>query len=258
MSSVYGIIILQIVYYVNLLYNNSARSTSLKRIIDRTHKIIIAMAIVSMANIWLLYTIRYPRPDRAARNSPIITPTRQRPMATFMLLIIVPIEAGSISFLRICMRLLPNAFISFSFSGSVSMKLVYTLMIVPNMATDTAVTIIALGLFPSHTISMGASADFGRLFNIIKKGSTSWERNGESHRTSAIPTPAAIIMPKLKNVSPRVTNVCFNRIPSRIDVWKHKIILDGELNINASIILSLAHNSHKPRKAMTMTKRMNS
>ena len=36
------------------------------------------------------------------------------------------------------------------------------------MATDIAVTIIVFILLPSHTIKIGAIADFGRLFKMTK------------------------------------------------------------------------------------------
>ena len=49
----------------------------------------------SILNTWLEYIIRYPSPSLAARNSPIITPTRQRPMLTFILLIMAGTELGS-------------------------------------------------------------------------------------------------------------------------------------------------------------------
>ena len=41
----------------------------------------------------------------------------------------------------------------------------------PKIATDMAVMIIVFMLLPSHTIKIGAIADFGRLFKITKYGS---------------------------------------------------------------------------------------
>lgn len=49
-------------------------------------------------------------------------------------------------------------------SGSISINPVYSVNIVPNTATDIADMMIVRILFPSHTISIGASADLGRLF----------------------------------------------------------------------------------------------
>ena len=38
--------------------------------------------------------IRYPSPFLAAKNSPMITPTRHRPILTFILLMIAGMELG--------------------------------------------------------------------------------------------------------------------------------------------------------------------
>ena len=45
--------------------------------------------------------IKYPKPSLAARNSPIITPTRANPMLTFMLLTMIGIEEGRITLNRV-------------------------------------------------------------------------------------------------------------------------------------------------------------
>lgn len=49
-------------------------------------------------NTWLEYMIRYPSPSLAARNSPMMTPTRHSPILTFILLMIAGIELGSTTF----------------------------------------------------------------------------------------------------------------------------------------------------------------
>lgn len=54
------------------------------------------------------YIIRYPSPLLAARNSPIITPTRARPIFTFILLRIAGTEAGSTTFFRAAKRFPPE------------------------------------------------------------------------------------------------------------------------------------------------------
>ena len=46
------------------------------------------------------YMIRQPRPSLAARNSPITTPIRQRPISTFRMLKIVGRFIGKITFVR--------------------------------------------------------------------------------------------------------------------------------------------------------------
>ena len=58
--------------------------------------------------------------------------------------------------------------ISFTFPGSTVTKLLYRLKMQPKIATDIPAVIIVILLAPSHTISRGASADFGRLFNTTK------------------------------------------------------------------------------------------
>ena len=49
--------------------------------------------------------MRYPRPLLAARNSPMMTPTRHRPMLTFILLMMAGMELGSTTLTRACSRL---------------------------------------------------------------------------------------------------------------------------------------------------------
>ena len=96
------------------------------------------------------------------------TPIRQRPMSTFKILKIVGRFIGRITFVRQSVRLPWSVRISFNLSGSVDIKLVNRFRILPNIATDIAVTIIVFMLLPSHTIKIGAIADFGRLFKMTK------------------------------------------------------------------------------------------
>ena len=70
------------------------------------------------------------------------------------------------------------------------------LMIIPNIATDIAVIIIAFMLFPSHTIIIGASADLGRLLSTIRYGSRQSERPRHNHSMMAVPSPKTIIRKK--------------------------------------------------------------
>ena len=56
------------------------------------------------------------------------------------------------------------------------------LIIIPNIATDIAVMIIAFILLPSQTIIIGASADLGRLLSTIRKGSRQSDKPFHSQR----------------------------------------------------------------------------
>ena len=104
----------------------------------------------------------------AERNSPMMTPTRHRPILTFMLLMIFGILPGIITFFSISLRLPPRVRIRSSLSGSVWIKLVVRLMTVLKIARDTAQTMMVFMLLPSHTMKMGANAVFGRLFKVIR------------------------------------------------------------------------------------------
>ena len=165
----------------------------------------------------------------------MITPTRQSPILTFVLLIMIFLEPGSISLVRISFLVPPSVFMSIIFSLSVSRKPVYMLMIIPNIATDIAVIIIAFMLFPSHTIIIGASADLGRLLSTIRYGSRQSERPRHNHSMMAVPSPKTIIRKKERKVSKRVTNICMNILPSLAIYINVLRILDGELKINGLI-----------------------
>lgn len=106
------------------------------------------------------------------------------------------LEPGSISLVRISFLVPPSVFMSIIFSLSVSRKPVYMLIIIPNIATDIAVIIIAFMLFPSHTIIIGASADLGRLLSTIRYGSRQSERPRHNHSMMAVPSPKTIIRKK--------------------------------------------------------------
>lgn len=100
----------------------------------------------------------------------MITPTRERPTLTFILLKIAGTEEGSTTFKRAVKRVPPRVSMSFSFSGSVFRKAVYRLIMDPKRATEIPATMIVVIPLPSHTIRRGARADFGRLFRIDKIG----------------------------------------------------------------------------------------
>ena len=77
-------------------------------------------------------------------------------------------------------------------------------MTVPKIARETAQTMIVFMLLPSHTIKIGARAVFGRLFNVIRKGSITAAKDLFHHKRIDSPIPAIKTMKKLKKVSKRV------------------------------------------------------
>ena len=106
-----------------------------------------------------------------------------------------------ISLHRICHLLPPRVRIRVIFSLSIPRKPVYRLIIMPNMATDTAVMIIALVLVPSHTMSIGARADLGRLFNTTIKGSRQSDSPLKHHNNIANIIPTTVIIANATMVS---------------------------------------------------------
>ena len=66
------------------------------------------------------------------------------------------------------MRLPWSVFMSLILSGSVDMKLVYRFRILPKTARDMAVMMMVFMLLPSHTMKMGAMADFVILNSLPK------------------------------------------------------------------------------------------
>ena len=148
-----------------------------------------------------------------------------------------------------------SVFMSIIFSLSVSRKPVYMLMIIPNIATDIAVIIIAFMLFPSHTIIIGASADLGRLLSTIRYGSRQSERPRHNHSMMAVPSPKTIIRKKERKVSKRVTNICMNILPSLAIYINVLRILDGELKINGLITPVAADISQSAIKPARINKR---
>ena len=90
---------------------------------------------------------------------------------TFMLLMTMGREPGSRTLKRISFCPPPRDRISLIFSGSIWTKPVYRVRMEPNTATDTAAVMMVRMLLPSQTMSRGARADLGRLFNRTRKGS---------------------------------------------------------------------------------------
>ena len=70
-----------------------------------------------------------------------------------------------------------------------------------------------------------------------------------SHRSTAIPSPTAIIRKNDRKVSKRVVHICINILPSlAIDINVLRI-LEGELNINGlttPVLVDISHAAIKP------------
>ena len=127
----------------------------------------------------------------------------------------------------------------------------------PNTATDTAATTMVRMLLPSHTIKRGARADFGRLFNRTRKGSSTWATLLLDHRSRAHARPKMVQTAKLIRVSIRVTPVWRNRLPSFAMETRHLAIITGELKIKLSIQCMSAASSHRARRrTSSMTRHM--
>ena len=88
-------------------------------------------------------------------------------------------------------------------------------MMVPKMAREIAQTMMVFILFPSHTIKMGAKAVFGRLFNVIRKGSKIFAIYLFHHKSMERPIPITKTIKKLKNVSNKVILTWCIRLPSK-------------------------------------------
>lgn len=88
--------------------------------------------------------MRKPRPSLATRNSPIITPTQDRPTLIFRAETKVGIDAGKIKFVRIWLFLAPKVFNNFILSSSTSLKPFKTDIIVTTTEISRAITIIAV------------------------------------------------------------------------------------------------------------------
>ena len=64
------------------------------------------------------YMIKYPSPRLAAKNSPMITPTRDRPILTLVVLIRMGMDWGSTTLKKASFFPPPRVWMSVIFSGS--------------------------------------------------------------------------------------------------------------------------------------------
>ena len=135
------------------------------------------------------YTIRYPRPAFETRNSPEITPTKERPIFTLRAFINVEIFDGNTIFEKICHLFALNVFAIFIRFLSVLEKPFNISKMVTPREIASAIVIIAGVPAPTHTIIIGPNATFGRLFRITKYGSATFEMKSDHHKMLASRVP---------------------------------------------------------------------
>ena len=189
------------------------------------------------------YTIKYPSPAFDTRNSPDITPTKDKPKLIFNELINVVIFAGITILVNNCILFAPNVFAILIFSLSVLTKPFEISRIVT--INDIAIPIVIIAKVPAPTqiIIIGPSATFGRLFNTTKNGSVTFDKNLDHHSIIEVKKPIAVPIKKPKIVSSHVVNKCFNKsfCDRFINVFT---ILLGLLIIKLSITPLFARISH--------------
>lgn len=109
----------------------------------------------SNLNTWPPYTIKYPSPAFDTKNSPEITPTKERPTFTFNEFMNVDIFAGITIFVNICNLLALNVSAIFITSVSVCKNPFKFSRIVTTNEIATAITIIAGVPAPTQIIITG-------------------------------------------------------------------------------------------------------
>ena len=108
---------------------------------------------------------------------------------------------------------------------------------------------------PSHTMIKGASADFGKEFKIIKKGSRMSDIFGKQIRKIADRTDIIVTDKKLMIVSARVILMCLH-ISLFSHIFRNKAItFPGLLKKKLSIRPKEELISHIPRKEKSNIKR---
>ena len=117
----------------------------------------------------------------------------------------------------------------------------------PNTATDTDAATMVCTWLPIQTISIGARADFGRLFNMTRYGSRISDALRLDHKSTAARIPTTVTIKKLNTVSNNVIPMWEKILPSRTIFQKQKRTLEGELNMKSSIISSLVQSSQRAR-----------
>ena len=116
------------------------------------------LSLVGILDLRILLNIRRPAFD--TKNSPDITPTRERPIFTFSEFMNVEIFAGIIIFVNICNLFALNVFAIFIFSLSVFKNPFKISNTVTIKEIANAITIIAEVPAPTHIIITGPECYF--------------------------------------------------------------------------------------------------
>ena len=116
------------------------------------------LGLIGILGLRILLNIRSPAFD--TKNSPDITPTRERPIFTFSEFMNVEIFAGIIIFVNICSLFALNVFAIFIFSLSVFKKPFKISNTVTIKEIANAITIIAEVPAPTHIIITGPECYF--------------------------------------------------------------------------------------------------
>jgi len=138
----------------------------------------------------ILLGIRSPAFD--TKNSPDITPTKDRPIFTFSEFINVDIFAGITIFVNIWNLFALNVLAIFIFSSSVFKNPFKISSIVTINEIASAITIIADVPAPTQIIITGPRAILGRLFSTTKKGSATLDKNLDHQSIIAIIIPSIV------------------------------------------------------------------
>lgn len=137
-----------------------------------------------------------------------------------------------------------NDFNRFILFLSVSMKPLYTVIMVTIRDISKAIIIIDLILAPKKIIIIGPMATFGRLFIIVKYGSITLYRKLFHHKMMAMVIPRMVPREKLIIVSYIVVHIWMNRSSLLYRFMIVVSILLGEDDMNGFMISLLASNSH--------------
>lgn len=137
-----------------------------------------------------------------------------------------------------------NDFNRFILFLSVSIKPLYTVIMVTIRDISRAIIIIDLMLAPKKIIIIGPMATFGRLFIIVKYGSITLYRKLFHHRMMAMVIPRMVPSEKLIIVSYIVVHIWMNRSSLLYRLMIVVSILLGEDEMNGFMISLLASNSH--------------
>ena len=179
-----------------------------------------------------------------------MTPTRERPILTFMELKSVCRLEGITTLVNTCRRSAPNVRTIVTISSSVLKKPFSISSTVTINEIASAITMMACIPAPTQTIKTGPSAILGRALSTTKNGSQMRESVFDHHNSTARPTPSTVPSKNPISVSIQVTPrwVKSPFSPKLSNVFTMR---DGWLIIKLSITPILAKISHIASRMMT-------